>query len=92
MTKQELEKKLKAVGFVPDNNYYIYGCYDDLTASISTENGIELLEIGTLANFAKMPISLIDEVIFGLEDDGINIMLYAFNKNLVSYISFSIEN
>ena len=92
MTKQELEKKLKAVGFVPDNNYYIYGCYDDLTASISTENGIELLEIGTLANFAKMPISLIDEVIFGLEDDGINIMLYAFNKNIVSYISFSIDN
>lgn len=92
MTKQELEKKLKAVGFVPDNDYYIYGCYDDLTASISTENGVELLEIGTLANFAKMPISLIDEVRFGLEDDGINIMLYAFNKNIVSYISFPIDN
>ena len=92
MIKQELKKKLKAVGFVPDNDYYIYGCYDDLTASISTENGVELLEIGTLANFAKMPISLIDEVRFGLEDDGINITLYAFNKNIVSYISFSIDN
>ena len=45
MTKQELEKKLKAVGFVPDNNYYIYGCYDDLTASISTENGIEFIRV-----------------------------------------------